>query len=142
MNELNQLLYDTVKNDSTFQSLAGASPQDPRFFKRKAPVRLEMSEAKPSFAVYYIMGTSDPGTNKIAFGQRNNRTYGIEVYGQTDTDVDELAELIEELFRDQQFSTTSFKVGHTIATRGVFDFDEGRKLWMETLMVHFNQIIE
>ena len=141
MSELNKLLYQTIKNDPEFKTLTGGAVQDPRIYKRKTPVKLEISDIKRSFVVYYIAGTTKVGSPKIEIAQRNNKTYGLEVYGKKDTDVEQIAERIERLFYEEQFLTDSYRIGYTYATRGRVDFDEDRKLYTETMFVFFTKIL-
>jgi hypothetical protein len=139
--EINALLYQTIKNYGPFVTKTGATVTDPRVYKRKAPIKLTISDDKSSFVVYYIMGSTDVSTPKVDFGQRNNRTYGLEIYGKAEEDVEEIADMLEELLRDKQFTTNSYKIGYTYASRGAIDFNDARQLYTETMMVHLTKII-
>ena len=48
--------------------------------------------------------------------------------------------ITEDLFRDKQFLTDSYKIGLTYATRGAVDFNDARQLYTETMIVHFTKI--
>lgn len=141
MRELNALIYSSLKDDSTIQTLVGYSITDPRVYKSKTPIKIQVTESKPAYIVYYKMGSSKV-YNKIELAQKNDYTYGLEIFAKRDVTVDEIAQYIENtLFNEKQFSTTSYLVRYSFVTRGTMSFDDSRQLYTETVMVHLNKIL-
>lgn len=146
--ELHKLLYQTIVTSSDFITIANATTQDPRVYKRKTPVRIQgtakltATSDQPLYVVYRLGGTTHlPSGSKVEIGQIDDRTYMLEVYGIKDTQVDDACQIIWDLFDEKQFLTDSFKVGYTWATRGTMEFDDGRQQWIETMMVYFKNIL-
>jgi|GEM_PF-5322367 len=143
--ELNKLFYDTVIADSIFKTKTGATTSDPRLYKYTTPVKVTISDTKKLYAVYRPMGTTKLSTGaKIDIGQINDKAYSLEVFGKSEavTDVEDVCEAIESLFYEQNFFTQNLKVGYTWATQGSLDFDDGRKLYLETMIIYFTKIIK
>ena len=142
MSELNKVLFQTIKGDIEFKDLTGSTSQDPRIYKTRTPIKLQITDAKPNYVVYYTSGTSKlPSSSKIEIAQRNDRTYALEVYGKKDTDVEKICARIERLFYEERYITASYIVGYTYATRGRVGWDDGRKLYTETMMVFFTKVL-
>jgi hypothetical protein len=140
--ELNKLLYQTISGDATYQGYTGATATDPRIYKRKIPDRIKVSQTYQAFSVYRLMGTTKlAGSSKISVGQKDDQTYSLEIYGVIDTVVEDIAGYLHDLFYEASFLTENLKVGYTWATRGSIDFDEGRKLWVETMTIYYTKIL-
>jgi hypothetical protein len=142
MREIRQLIYATIRTDSTYQSLTGATAQDPRIYLSKPPVYLAITDDKKGFSVYYQMGSTHIGGTEIIHGtSKNNYTYGLEIFGKDNVTVSSIGARVEKLFENKPFQTSSYVVGYTFVTRGSVNFDDTRQLYLETLMIHLNKII-
>lgn len=142
--ERNKILYDTIKNNAVFKAITGGTTSDPRLYKFKTPLKLEISDSKPAYAIYRRMGTTKlPGYAKIDIGQLNDRAYSLEVFGKIPEDVDEIcSELEENVFYEASFFTANLKIGYTWAVQGSINFDEGRQLHLETMTIYFTKILK
>jgi hypothetical protein len=142
-NELNKLFYQTVINDAIFKSETGGTAQDPRLYRFKTPVKLTVSDSRPAYGIYRLMGTGHVrGSAKIDQGQEDDHTYSLELYAKSDSMVHTIAHEIHELFKEANFFTENLRVGYTWATRGTIDFDEGRQLYYETMAAFFTKVIK
>lgn len=141
MREINQLIYNRIKSDDTFKSLTGATTRDPRIYKQRTPVKLPVTDAKKSYVIYRLMGSTKPG-DWVHGSQRNNLTYGLEIYSKVATNLDEVCDRIQVLFEDQSLTTTSYLVKFTYAVRGSQSFDDGRQLYFEAMMLHLNNVYD
>lgn len=141
MRELNKLIYDTVRNNATFKSLTGATSQDPRIYKTREPVKHEISDTKPAFAVYYMMGSTSTLTDLIHGAQKNDYSYTIELYGKSDTTLSTLGYTIENLMNLKSFVTETYIVNLTVVSRGQCSWDDARQLYLETVIVHLRKIL-
>lgn len=141
MREINQLIFNTIKDDPSFKADTGATASDPRIYKSRTPKKNPVTASKPAYAVYTFTGASKP-PNFIENVQRNDCVYTVEAYSKTDTGITDLADTIEDLFNDKAFTTPSFKVGYTYAVRGIESHDEGRNLYTTTITIHFSHIYE
>jgi hypothetical protein len=139
MRDLNRLIYNTIRLDPQYITLTGATTQDPRIYKLYTPAHIEVSEEKPAYSVYGIMGSSKPPV-WVLTAQRNNYAYRLEVFSVIDTLLTEVCERLEEIFRDKHFQTTTYVVGYTYAVRGVVAFEEARRLYTETMTVYLENI--
>jgi hypothetical protein len=139
--ELNKLIFDTIKNNPTFQSLTGATPQDPRVYKTREPVKHEISDAKPAFAVYYMMGSTNVLSDLIHGAQKNDYSYTIELYGKSDTTLSTLGYIIENSMNYKSFSTQTYIVNLVVVSRGQVSWDDARQLYLETVIVHLRKIL-
>lgn len=139
MREINQLIYNTIKNNSSYRTYAGASVSDPRVYKQRTPAKIEVSQSKPAYIVYRFAGAMKP-PDWIHGTQRNNLVYSLETYSKLDTRLTEIADLIETLFEDKAFQTLSYGVGYTYATRGSEMWDEGRSLYFMNISLYFENI--
>lgn len=141
--ELNELLFDTIRNDVFYKSLTGATTADPRIYKSKTPVKITISSDKPAYSVYRRMGTIKlSGGMKINIGQLNDSSYSLEIFSQKDTLAEEIAERVETIFYEANFFTSNLRVGYTWATSGSLDFDDGRQLWLITMSIYFTKILK
>ena len=141
MRELNKLIYDTVRSIPVFQSLTGATAQDPRIYKTREPVKHEISDAKPAFAVYYMMGSTGLFSDIIHGAQRNDYTYTIELYGKSDTTLSTLGYAIEKTMNLERFFTETYIVNLAVVSRGQCSWDDARQLYLETVIVHLRKIL-
>ena len=142
MSELNKVLYQTIKGDAECRILMGSTTQDPRVYKTRTPIKIEITDTKPCYIIYFTSGTTKrSSSDEITIAQRNDRTYALEVYGKKDTDVERLCDRIERLFRDEEFMTDSYKIGYVYATRGRVSWDDSRSLYLETMMVFFTKVL-
>ena len=140
MRELNSLLYNAIKTHGYFRDLTGATVNDPRIYKARTPVKNPIDANKPAYAVYYQSGTSRPYPIIYPI-QKNDYTFVIEVYGKEDTLVSEICYRLEKLFAHKNFTTPSFLVNYTYATRGSCTFDDARQLYFETITIRFSNIL-
>jgi hypothetical protein len=141
MKELNTLVYETIRDNSTFQSYTGATSPDPRIYYARTPVKHTVNSSKYSYAVFYLSGTTDPG-NRVWNAGRNDHTYIVEVYSKKPDVLSTLLETLEALFRDANFETTSFIVGHTTSYTTAESFDETRQMYFGTIMIVMTNILE
>lgn len=141
--ELNKLFYQTVINDTVFRNETGGTTQDPRLYRFKTPVKLTVSDSRPAYGIYRLMGTGHiRGSAKIDQGQEDDHTYSLELYAKTDSMIHTIALELRDLFNEANFFTANLKVGYTWLTRGTIDFDEGRQLYYETMTVFFTKVIK
>ena len=142
MSELNKVLFQTIKEDTEFKGLTRNTAQDPRIYKTRTPVKIQVTDAQPSYVIYFTAGTSRiSSSSAIAIAQRDDRTYSLEVYGKKDTNVEAICKRIGRLFHEEEFITESYKIGFTYATRGRMGWDDARQLYLQTMMVFFTKVL-
>lgn len=141
MRELNQLLFETVKDDSTYQTKTGATSTDPRFYKDHPPVKNPITNTKTAYGVYRHQGAIKPGIYVDGL-ERNEHVYTLEIFAKKSTIRDEICDFIELLFDDKQFQTTNYDVKYTSATEGAVGFNEELKLFTKTMTVHFRKVFK
>jgi hypothetical protein len=139
MNELNALLYGTVKNDSEWQTLTGATSKDPRFYKQFTPVKVKVNKNKPGYGVYHLAGAAKPG-DYIHGAQKFNQIYSVEVYSKTDVLLTQLCDRIADLFDDGRFTTPSYIIGWTYSGKSAEVFQDSRKLYTSVVTVYLNNV--
>jgi hypothetical protein len=140
MIELTELVYNQIKSNSEFKSYTGASSEDPRIYKSRTPIHVQINESKPAYGVFYKSGTIY-SSNVVSFVGRNDHMYVVEVYGKTDRSIDLIGYCIEKIFRDKRFTTTNFIVNHTYASRGPFSFDDARMLYFESVQIYLTHVL-
>jgi hypothetical protein len=139
MRDLNKLIYNTIKGDATYVGLTGATASDPRIYKLRTPAKITVSTSYPAYSVYGVMGSAKPAVWVLG-AQKNNYAYRLEVFSIEDTRLAEVCECLETLFQDKHYETTNYIVGYVYATRGVVTFEEPRRLYTETMVLHFENI--
>lgn len=138
--ECNQVIYNQIKDDPDYITLSGATAKDPRIYKSRTPSHVTISDSKPVYGVYYRSGTIY-SPNAVSFIGRNDYVYVVELYGKTDTDVDEAGYILERIFRDKRFTTTNFIINYTYASRGSFSWDDARMLYLETVTIYLTRVL-
>lgn len=139
MNEFNALIFGTIKDDTQWKTLTGATSRDPRIYKQYTPYKVTVSPSKPGYGVYTLTGAAKPG-DYIHGAQKSNKIYNVELYSKTDTLLTQLCDRIEALFDDGRFTTPSYRVGWTYVTRSAEVFQDGRKLYTSVVSVYLNKI--
>lgn len=139
MREMNQLIFGTIKNESTFSSMSGATSSDPRVYKTRTPVHVKVSDDQPAYVIYRFTGSAEP-PNKVHGAQRNDCIYSLEIYAKTSTMLSTICDALETAFEDKSFSALNHRVGHSMAYRGAEDFDDSREAYYEVMTVHLDHI--
>ena len=140
MRDLNKLIYTTIRVDPTYKTLTGATTSDPRIYKLRTPMKVLLNpDDVKAYSVYGMMRSSK-APSWIDGTQRNYYVYRLEVYAVTDTLLSELCDHLESLFEDIHFVTPNYLVGYTFATRSSVSFEEERRLYLEAMMLHLENI--
>lgn len=141
MSEIRALVFTVIRTDATFQALTGATASDPRIYWQFTPQKIQISASKPAYAIYYRTGTIR-NTDRVLIGGRDDQIFAMEIYAKTPALCDDIGDCMEELWRDKQYSTETYVALYTFVTQGGSPYyDDGRKLYTETINIHVNKIV-
>ncbi|MFW9928144.1 MAG: hypothetical protein ACFFD1_02005 [Candidatus Thorarchaeota archaeon] len=138
--ELNQIIYNQIKDDTDWISYTGATAKDPRIYKGRTPAHVQISDSKPAYGVYYRSG-SIYSSNVVITAGRNDYVYIVEIYSKDTDTLDEIGYLIERIFREKRFTSTNYIVNLTYASRGSYSWDDARQLFFETVTISLTHIL-
>ena len=142
ISEIRALVFTVIRTNATYQTLTGATASDPRIFWQFTPQKVEINNSKPAYAVYYRSGTIRSG-DRVTVGGRDDQIFTIEIYAKTPALCDDIADCLEELWRDQQYTTDTYSILQTYVTLGGSPYyEEGRKLFTFTTNVHVTKIVK
>lgn len=141
MKEIRVLVFETIKDDSTFKTLTGATASDPRIFWQFTPQRVNVTSSRHTYAVYYRSGTIST-TDKVDVAGREDQVYTVEIYSKTPEGCDDVADRLVDIFRDRQFTTNTYSVLRTYAAvLGSPIFDDGRELYTLDVNLYCTKIV-
>jgi hypothetical protein len=141
INEIRFLVFTVMRTDITYQGLTGATASDPRVFWQYTPLKIEISDLKPGYSVYYRSGTIR-SNDRVLIGGRDDQVFTVEIYGKTPALCDDIGDCLEELWRDKQYETETYVALHTFATIGGSPyFDDGRNLFTHAVNIHIDKVI-
>jgi hypothetical protein len=138
---LNKLIYTTIRDDHGFKSLVGGTDQDPRIYKGRTPTKVRITELSPGYCVYYLSGTTDPGS-KIYPMQLDNHGYIVEVYGKSDILTEDISTIINDIFKDKQFTIENLYIKHSYSSKGINSWDDNRVLYFQTVRINLETILD
>lgn len=142
MKDIRILLFNIIKNDKLFQNLTGATIDDPRIFWQYPPIKVELTESKPAYAVYYRTGVVRLGY-KIDIAQKEDQVYLTEIHSKTPELCDDIADNFMEMFREKSFQTNNYSVLYTYANiSGSPQFDHSISLYNLSVQIYMTKIIK
>jgi len=141
MKELRVLTFTLLKDDVTYQTLTGGNATDPRVYYQYTPAKVVVSDTTPAYSVYYRSGTVR-NLPRVDVAGRDDQVFTVEIYAQTADRCEDIADGLEALFRDSQYTTDSFVVLNCYAAIiGSPVFDDGRRLFTLSVNVHYTKIV-
>lgn len=141
MKEIRQLLFSEIKDDSIYRTYTGAGISDPRIYYHWTPQKVAVTDAKPGYGVFYRSGAIH-SDNRVDIGGRDDQIFVVELYGKSGGLVEDMADRLVDLFRDQQYTTDNYSVLRTWATViGGATFHEDRKLFTLSVNIYFTKIL-
>jgi hypothetical protein len=141
MKEIRVLVFETIKDDSTFQNLTGATASDPRIFWQFTPQKVQVTDSRHTYAVYFRSGTIST-TDKVDVAGREDQVYTIEIYSKTPDGCDVVADRLVDMFRDRQYTTNTYSVLRTYASvLGSPIYDDGRNLYVVNVNLYCTRIV-
>lgn len=141
MKEIRVLVYETIRDDATFKALTGAIASDPRIFWQFTPQKVQVTDSRHTYIVYFRAGTVTT-VDKVDVAGREDQVYTIEIYSKTPQGCDDVADRLVDMFRDRQFATNTYSVLRTYANvLGSPIFDDGRELYTLSVNLFCTKIV-
>lgn len=141
MKEIRKLVYQIIRDDATFKILTGATASDPRIFWQFTPQKVNVTDSRHTYVVYFRSGTIST-TDKVNEAGREDQVYTIEIYSKTSDGCDDVADRLVDMFRDKQYTTATYSVLRTYANvLGSPIFDDGRELYTLDVNLYCTKIV-
>ena len=108
LNDLTIQIYDTIKDDATFQTLTGATATDPRLYYAFPWEQHGISRGKPSYVTYYVGAAGGVPVDGVDTAQIPDQTIIFDIWSKSPDQARLVDERLMNILHSKKFETSDY----------------------------------